>query len=318
MQIIVGIDVGGSTTKIVGFDGERLLPPQMVRATDPIASVYGAFGKFTSEHRIALSDIARVHVTGVGAAFLEDSIYGLETVRIHEFAANARGGLYLSGLSRAIIVSMGTGTAYVCADGKDGEYLGGTGVGGGTLIGLSKKLLGVSDPSQLAELAKNGDLSKIDLRINDISRSAINSILSDNATAANFGKVSDLATREDIALGIFNMVYETIGMMAVFAARQKQCDDVVLIGNLAGLPHAHVTFSSLEKMFGLRFLIPENATFGTVIGAALSEKQSSAPHTERNRTSWQKTANGAKKSLQSCSTGQKESVPGGSSPRNAT
>ena len=42
MQIIVGIDVGGSTTKIVGFDGDRLLPPLLVRATDPVASVYGA------------------------------------------------------------------------------------------------------------------------------------------------------------------------------------------------------------------------------------------------------------------------------------
>ena len=271
MSIIVGIDVGGSTTKIVGFHGDRLLPPLMVRATDPIASVYGAFGKFTSENRISLSDIREVRVTGVGAAFLEDSIYGLNTVRIHEFTANARGGLYLSKLPRAIIVSMGTGTAYVYADEAGGEYLGGTGVGGGTLIGLSKKLLGVSDPEQIAELAKTGNLSNIDLRINDISRSAINSILSDNATAANFGKASDLASREDIALGIFNMVYETIGMMAVFAARQKNLRDVVLIGNLAGLPHAHITFESLDKMFGMHFIIPDLATYGTVIGAALTD-----------------------------------------------
>lgn len=271
MSIIVGIDVGGSTTKIVGFDGDTLLPPLMVRATDPIASVYGAFGKFTSENRISLSDIREVRVTGVGAAFLEDSIYGLKTVRIHEFTANARGGLYLSKLPRAIIVSMGTGTAYVYADDSGGEYLGGTGVGGGTVIGLSKKLLGVSEPAHIAALAETGDLSNIDLRINDISRSAINSILSDNATAANFGKADDLASREDIALGIFNMVYETIGMMAVFAARQKELRDVVLIGNLAGLPHAHVTFASLEKMFGMHFLIPDNATYGTVIGAALTE-----------------------------------------------
>lgn len=270
MSIIVGIDIGGSTTKIVGFDGDKLLEPLMVRATDPIASVYGAFGKFTCTHGIALSDIAEVHITGVGSAFVEDTIYGLKTVRVEEFTANARGGLYLSGLERAIIVSMGTGTAYVYADSHGSEYLGGTGVGGGTLIGLSKKLLGMSDPEQIAVLAENGDLTNIDLRINDISKSAINSILSDRATAANFGKVSDLASREDIALGIFNMVYETIGMLAVFAARQKDLREIVLIGNLAGLPHAHVTFETLNKMFGMNFLIPERATFGTVIGAALT------------------------------------------------
>ena len=43
MSIIVGIDVGGSTTKIVGFDGDRLLAPVLVKANDPIASVYGGF-----------------------------------------------------------------------------------------------------------------------------------------------------------------------------------------------------------------------------------------------------------------------------------
>ena len=270
MSIIIGIDIGGSTTKIVGFDGDKLLQPLMVRATDPIASVYGAFGKFTSCHGISLADISEVHITGVGSAFVEESIYGLKTVRVEEFTANAKGGLYLSGLNRAVIVSMGTGTAYVYADETGSEYLGGTGVGGGTLMGLSKKLLGMSDPEQIAVLAEEGDLSKIDLRINDISKSAINSILSDNATAANFGKVSDLATREDIALGIFNMVYETIGMLAVFAARQKELKEIVLIGNLAGLPHAHVTFEQLNRMFGMHFIIPELSTYGTVIGAALT------------------------------------------------
>lgn len=272
MSIIVGIDVGGSTTKIVGFAGDQLLEPLMVRATDPIASVYGAFGKFTCQHGISLSGISEVHITGVGSAFVEDTIYGLPTLRVEEFTANARGGLYLSGLERAIIVSMGTGTAYVYADKHGSEYLGGTGVGGGTLMGLSKKLLGMSDPEQIATLAENGNLGNIDLRINDISKSAINSILSAHATAANFGKVSDLASREDIALGIFNMVYETIGMLAVFAARQKELREIVLIGNLAGLPHAHVTFELLNKMFGMHFLIPEHSTYGTVIGAALTNR----------------------------------------------
>ena len=271
MSIIVGIDIGGSTTKIVGFQGDKLFEPLMVRATDPIASVYGAFGKFTTTHGIALADIGEVHITGVGSAFVENDIYGLPTVRVQEFESNARGGLYLSGLERAIIVSMGTGTAYVYADKDSSEYLGGTGVGGGTLIGLSKKLLAMSDPEQIAVLAEKGDLGNIDLRINDISKSAINSILVDHATAANFGKVSDLASREDIALGIFNMVYETIGMLAVFAARQKELRDIVLIGNLAGLPHAHATFDTIGKMFDMHFIIPERATFGTVIGASLTK-----------------------------------------------
>ncbi|MFA7099554.1 MAG: pantothenate kinase, partial [Eubacteriales bacterium] len=60
MAIIVGIDVGGSTTKIVGFNGKTLLTPLSVKATDPVASIYGAFGKFASENKISLSNISKV------------------------------------------------------------------------------------------------------------------------------------------------------------------------------------------------------------------------------------------------------------------
>ena len=52
MYVVIGIDVGGSTTKIVGFREEagkrELIGPMFVRATDPITSIYGAFGKFTA------------------------------------------------------------------------------------------------------------------------------------------------------------------------------------------------------------------------------------------------------------------------------
>ncbi len=271
MSIIVGIDVGGSTTKIVGFDGKTLLAPGLVKASDPIASVYGGFGKFTTDNKISLSRIDKVMVTGVGSSFLENNIYGIEAVHVNEFIANGKGGLYLSGIDEAIVVSMGTGTAYVYSNGKTGEYvhLGGTGVGGGTLVGLADKLIGMHSIQNIANLALGGDLSNIDLRISDITENDISPTLSNNATASNFGKVSDLASREDIALGLVNMVYETVAMLAIFSARMKNIKNIVLIGNLAVLPQAETIFSSLEKMFGMNIIIPENAAYGTVIGAAL-------------------------------------------------
>ena len=143
MKIIIGIDVGGSTTKICGFRGPELLEPLFVKAADPVASVYGGFGKFTSQNGIALTDIERVMITGVGSAYISSDIYGLKTEHVSEFVSTGRGGLYLTGLPEAVIVSMGTGTALVHASGDKIEYLGGTGVGGGTLIGLAKKMLGV-------------------------------------------------------------------------------------------------------------------------------------------------------------------------------
>ena len=271
MSIIVGIDVGGSTTKIVGFDGDKLFTPILVKATDPIASVYGGFGKFTSDNNISLKDIDKVMVTGVGSAFIGDNIYGIETVHINEFTANGKGGLYLSGIDEAVVVSMGTGTAYVYANGKTKEYthLGGTGVGGGTLIGLADKLIGVHSVQNVASLALEGNLENIDLRISDITDTAISPALQDNTTASNFGKISDLASREDIALGLLNMVFETIAMMAIFSARTKNIRDIVIIGHLAVLPQSKKIFDKLKNMFNVNIIIPENAAYGTVIGAAL-------------------------------------------------
>ena len=68
MSVIIGIDIGGSTTKITALKDGVLLRPSAVKATDPLASVYGAFGKYTSENRIPISGIERVAVTGVGSA----------------------------------------------------------------------------------------------------------------------------------------------------------------------------------------------------------------------------------------------------------
>ena len=139
MKTVVGIDVGGSTTKIVGFDKDgHLIDPIFVRATDQITSIYGALGKFTTENNLTLSDIERIMVTGVGSTFMNTPIYNIPVQKMSEFSCVGRGGIWLSGLSEAIVVSMGTGTAIVHAK-EDGffEYLGGTGVGGGTLMGLS-------------------------------------------------------------------------------------------------------------------------------------------------------------------------------------
>ena len=152
MRTVIGIDVGGSTTKIVGMkkdDGGNisLIEPQFVRATDAVTSVYGAFGKFTMQNGIELKNINQVLMTGVGSSFIDKPIYSLPCRKVSEFTSVGLGGLYLSGLDEAVVISMGTGTALIHAyKGEKGtvtEYLGGTGVGGGTLVGLSRKMIGV-------------------------------------------------------------------------------------------------------------------------------------------------------------------------------
>lgn len=274
---VIGIDVGGSTTKIVGFHHEgntsRLIEPQFVRATDPLTSIYGAFGKFTVENNINLAQIDRVMTTGVGSSYITRPIYGLPCSPVSEFQSIGLGGLYLSELDEAIIVSMGTGSAIVhakkTADGTSVEYLGGTGVGGGTLLGLTKRLIGVDTIESFEQICKDGNLDNVDLRIKDMYKDKT-SLINADLTASNFGKLSDLATPADIALGIANMVGETIAMVSVFAARRFGLREIVLTGNLSNVEPVQRVFSDfLAGTFDVEFIFPRYSQFATVIGAAL-------------------------------------------------
>jgi type II pantothenate kinase len=65
------------------------------------------------------------------------------------------------------------------------------------------------------------------------------------------------------------MVFETIGMMSIFAARGYGIRDIVLTGNMTTIPQCRQIFDALSKMFDMNFIIPELAQFATVIGAAL-------------------------------------------------
>ena len=277
MSVVIGIDIGGSSTKIVGFSAKgkdwELIEPQIVKANDPVTSTYGAFGKFTDENNLAISDISKVMMTGVGASHVKNSLYGLKCQRVAEFDSIGRGGTYLSGILDALVVSMGTGTAMVHAK-ADGtmKYLGGTGVGGGTLMGLSRLLLNADTISHIEQFAEAGSLDNIDLRIKDMTASNTLEKLEADLTAANFGKLSDIATKDDIALGIMNLVFETVGMVSIFAARSVGVKDIILTGNITRLSHCKRKFDEfnhLEVGRGLNFVIPERSRFATAIGAAM-------------------------------------------------
>ncbi len=273
MKAIIGIDVGGSATKIVASYNGKIISPQYVHAADPVTSAYGAFGRFTTKNGLELPDIEKIIITGVGSSYIEKSIYGIPVIKAVEFDCFGRGGLYLSGLPDAVVISMGTGTALVHAKkssvGTSTSYLGGTGVGGGTLIGLSKKMLKTDDIDHIIGLAEEGKLENVDLRVKDLTKTGKTVSLPPDMTASNFGKLSDIASPADIARGIINMVFETIGVMGVFAARNEKTENIVLTGNLATISPAKNFFENLGTIFGVNFIIPENTQFATAIGAAL-------------------------------------------------
>ncbi|MDR1003451.1 MAG: type II pantothenate kinase [Prevotellaceae bacterium] len=272
MAYIIGIDVGGSTTKIVGMEEGRIVAPMFITAADPVTSLFGAFGKYMHDNGIRLTDIAQIMLTGVGSAFINTPLYGLPTHKVDEFIANGLGARHATDLSRLVVVSMGTGTSFVRLDGDRINHIGGVGIGGGTLQGLSRLLLKTDDFRRIAEIAEQGDITRINLQIGDISNRALPD-LPMNATASLFGKVDSNATPADIAKGIICLVLQTIGGAAVLAALNSTIKDFVLIGNLTQLPQCHEIFSNMERIYHVHFHIPPYAEYRTAIGAALAHER---------------------------------------------
>lgn len=270
MSIVIGLDIGGSTTKIIGLLDNRLISQELVKASDPVASAFGALGKFVSENKLGLKDVDRVMVTGVGATYLSGDLLGIRTIRTAEFKAIGLGGLYVSNLPEAVVVSMGTGTAIVRASVTKVEHVIGTGVGGGTLLGLSNRMINVRDFDMFNALAEKGDLSHIDLTIGDITHDELPGLSADT-TASNFGKVTDTATHEDIALGIVNLVFQSIGTSAVMAARQSGLRKIVFTGNLTLVTSGKRVLQAFAKLYNMDIIVPESAEFATAIGAALCQ-----------------------------------------------
>ena len=157
MDVILGIDIGGSTTKIVGLRADgSVISMLRVRAEAQVTSLYGALGNYLTSNHLTRKDVRRVVLTGVGASFVEGDIYGPPSCKVDEFSASCTGALALSGQDSAVVVTMGTGTAFLWAE-QDGSvrHLCGSGIGGGTLGGLCRKLVGMERFGQIKKLAES-------------------------------------------------------------------------------------------------------------------------------------------------------------------
>lgn len=272
MKLILGIDIGGSTTKIVGFNGEIKVGSLQVKAHDQTTSLYGAIGKFLHVFGFGISNIEAITLTGVGSSFIKEDIYGIKTYKVDEFYSVGYGGLYVSSKKSGLVVSMGTGTAYVLANGKNITHIGGSGVGGGTLIGLSKLLLNTSDLDLIDEYIKKGTLSNVDLSIEDICKDLIPSLPPDT-TASNFGHIKSGVTKNDLAFGIINMVYQTIGMMAILYMKNSSIKNIILTGSMTRFSCIESVFKKMEILHNVDFIIPDDAVFSTAIGSVVYYKE---------------------------------------------
>ena len=66
-----------------------------------------------------------------------------------------------------------------------------------------------------------------------------------------------------------NLVLQAIGTMTVLACQCCGADTVVLTGSVTTLSQAKPNFENFQRLYGIRYIIPERATFATAIGAGL-------------------------------------------------
>lgn len=256
-DLVLGLDIGASTTKLALVRGKRCIQTYKMADGENLESAIGQF---------SLNGVRRIAVTGVGASFIEGDINGIKTVHVDEFSALSRGASTIARKHNCLVVSVGTGTSFVRLTPFRSWHVGGTGLGGGALSGLSERFLSTKSIEELMRLAEGGELSRVDLQLRDVCKDTISNLLPE-ATVANFKKATT-AGESDLALGLFNMVFESIGVMAAFAVQKHFTRTIVLVGTIMDIPIAHTILEGVAKLHHVSFIIPTNAAFATAIGAA--------------------------------------------------
>ncbi|MBM7587014.1 type II pantothenate kinase [Bacillus pakistanensis] len=204
----IGIDAGGSLVKVVYEEKGR-----RHYKTFEVAEIGSILNWL---HLIAPE--AHYFVTGGSASQLKDKLSTM--TEVPEFDAVCKGAQVLLNEELELdesflLVSIGTGTSYFIVEPGSGfNRLLGSGIGGGTFMGLGNMLTGVKEFNGLVELASKGDRTSVDLMVKDLYTSGPTPIPG-HLTASNFakGKRGSYAV-EDAVRALINMIAETTVLMA--------------------------------------------------------------------------------------------------------
>lgn len=265
----IGIDAGGTLIKIAHMDRQSLLLKKFpVSELPKVATWINELGD------------ARICLTGGKAAALQ-ALIQQKAAEMVEFDATCSGVRYFlekQGItdSRYVLTNVGTGTSIHLVDGDDHRRLGGTGVGGGTLIGLSQLLTGLTDFEDIIHAAAAGSTDRIDLKVSHIYEGVEPPIPGD-LTASNFGRMLQGASnsslsREELAASVIGLVGETVATVSVLAAGQSGVTTVIFIGSsFSGNNPLKEVVQRYTRFRGATPLFIENGEYAGAIGAWLNE-----------------------------------------------
>lgn len=271
----VGVDVGATLAKIV-----VRTPGEAPRFHFMPAAALGDLAERVEEHRGA-----SVGVTGGGASELLRMLSS-GPLPVNEFAAWGAGSTALlrdqlgqnPGTERHLVVSVGTGTSVMLVDGMSVTRVGGTALGGGTVVGLGSLLTGVSTFARIAELATQGRRRNVDLLVSDIYRAGEIPLTAD-LTAASFGKLS-LAGAEppapaDLAHALMGLVGENIALLCGGLAVASQVRRIVFGGStLRANPALQDVLRDITRAVGREPVFLASGEHAGALGALLLAERS--------------------------------------------
>jgi type II pantothenate kinase len=208
-----------------------------------------------------------VGVTGGRYRALPPEIDGYQIKKVDEILALGLGGLALSELDSGLVVSAGTGAAMVAAEDGKVEHVTGSAVGGGTLLGLSKIILGTDDVQEIDRLALAGDASAVDIMLSEAVGGEVGRLPA-KANAVNLGKLDrdNGFSRENLAAGLVRLVAQVISVIAINAANAAGMENIILVGHLMDLESIRKEVYLVGEFYDQDFTVPENPGFGTVMG----------------------------------------------------
>jgi type II pantothenate kinase len=262
----------------LGIDWGATLAKVALRGRDGSIAFHSLPTEEADASLAALVEIGaeRVGLTGGGASMLARNLPG-EVVQVNEFAAWGAGASALleDGVQRYLLVSVGTGTSVLLVDGVSVTRVGGTALGGGTLVGLSAGLLGEADFEKIAELAGRGSRRHVDLLVSDIYPAG-GIPLAGDLTASNFGKYArrlrdgDAIERADVAHAVAGLIAENVALLCSSLAAAAQVTRIVFGGSTLRHNPALVDLLALFlRAYGRDPVFLANGEYTGALGALL-------------------------------------------------
>ncbi|KGR81717.1 type II pantothenate kinase [Lysinibacillus odysseyi] len=231
MAKALGIDTGGTLTKLAYINQQGELTLEVFPSNE-----MERVKEWLERH----PQVDEIGVTGGRTEQLRSVLQTMKSIEyIVEFEATLKGVRYLlekegHQIDKCIITNIGTGTSIHYMDGKTHSRISGTGIGGGTLVGLAGLLTGITDFEKITSLAAKGDRSAIDLLVKDIFQ-GMESPIDGSLTASNFGKVGITEAVEhpieNVLATVQGLVGEVITTLSIQLAEERNAKYIVYIGS---------------------------------------------------------------------------------------